>query len=199
MKILGANPLMAEASAFPAWRGIQSFPRKQFAAAGYVNNINKRDLITTGFSQDTLWRAPYNVSMIETLSGHGGPGKPGSSSPAWYYSRQEIAYKDGSVTNEYDFTYNEGNAPADSCVYYDSSNSSSTIVRVCTFYTQVPATVTNAEYGGDASAFGYTFGGGYGYGQPPLILMDVPFSIVPGEVYQIRVPSGGLLYFTYYQ
>lgn len=198
MKVLGANPLMVDAPAFPIARGLMLFPRKSFAAAGYVNNASAPELVTVTYQKSVVWRSPETTTSILSMSGWGGGGTAASSSPAWYYSRQEIAYSNGTTSTEYDFTYNEGYAPADSCSYYEGSNTTVTIVRSCTFYTQIYPTYTDGEYGGDTTAFGKTFVGGYGNG---ITIQNVtePTFILPNTDYPIEIPSGGMLSFSFYK
>lgn len=198
MKILGANPLLIEAPAFPVQRGIMVFPRKPFAAAGHIHNATPMELVGEIFSTNSTWRSPETTSRIVSMRGWGGAGQAAYNSEDWYYSYRVLTYRGGATNTIYDFTYIQGYAPGDSCTYYDGSNTTNTLESECTYYVQNYGQYFPEVYGGDTTAFGKVFYGGYGYGTTPQYV-DEPIAILPATDYQIIIPSGGYLHIMYYK
>lgn len=198
MKILGANPLLADAPAFPVARGIVTFPRKPIAAAGHIHNATPQTLETATYTSNATWRSPDTTSRIVTMSGWGGSGTPEQFTEDWYYSYNVVTYSNGAQETNWDYSYRAGLAPSDTCTYYDGSNTTIYIKSVCTYYMQVNAQYIPAQYGGDTTAFGKVFLGGYGSG---ITIQNVtePVDILPATDYVIVIPSGGRLDFSFYK
>jgi hypothetical protein len=203
MKILGANPLKGDASAFPALRGMPAFPRKQFAAAGYVNNHSGGELITEVLTSanNGVWIAPSTTNIIKLIEGYGSLGTPVRIVRTWErYWEDYYYYVDGSfdsVTGGPDRT-GTGNPPTG--VYCDAPTPQTgryTEKQRCYSYT-TSERVIEATYGTSVFLFDLEFKGGYGEqvrGEYSTSYSNI--IIIPNMEYILSIPSGGQLTMTY--
>lgn len=190
---------------------VMSGPRKAFPSTNAKLNGATRELVTVSFTKSEPWVCPMTTTQVESLRGYGSPGNPEFSGYVPYYTGYAINtqyYYDG-TTRELDagnFS-GYGSPPANYCGTYippappsypDYPNGR-TGTQTCYYYQDATYEVYEPPtYGQDATAFGFTFTRGYGGNSYWTNIDAVPFSVNPGETYNIVVPSGGYVTFSYY-
>jgi hypothetical protein len=157
--------------------------------------------VTVGpLTANTSWVAPFTTSNIDTAIGKGAAGTP---SDPGTYTTHYIDYltrrSDGGVeTLDGGTTTSTGLAPADYCDPVQSEDSSTVYSssQRCYQFTQ-NYSPSSATTGASTTAFGKTFPGGTGGAATNTTFTNI--AVTPGGSYNIVVPSGGSLTFTYWK
>ena len=177
---------------------------------------SSRILSTKIFYTSGTWTAPMSTNKLITLAGWGGAGSPGYTQFDGYtmVAKTETSafrppypsiYTEVIATSySYSATTADAPVPASSAYSYYTQTGGTTIETTQPYYRYVSTTYSKrtdyttvpAQFGGNSTAFGKTFNGGYAGTVPATVsFTDVP--VVPGTTYSITVPSGGRVTFTY--
>lgn len=175
---------------------------------------NFRRQVTQTFTANATWVAPFTTSNIDTASGKGQDGTPGTPDSYGPPPQQKIYQhffkrRDGGPD---DTTTEVGPAPTsewptgaprpaggstttptpESTVYYED-------VFIWSYAYGDPPLIpgTPPTTGPSASAFGKVFAGGYG--GPATTTTFNNIAVTPNGSYNIVIPSGGSLTITYWQ
>lgn len=164
----------------------------------------RRQQVTQTFTGNATWPAPTTTSRIDTASGYGRAGSPGTPSKTGWYRIVTTTYqrRDGQPQQDavqeapvFDGSPKPGNycdAPVqtpDSTVYYSYVQ--------CYSYFSTTQAGTPPTTGASTTAFGKTFPGGTGGPASTTTFSNV--IVTPGASYNIVVPSGGSLTITYFK
>lgn len=138
------------------------------------------------------------VTVLETLTGRGGVGQPGTPAERSYSYETTVVFDlvgGGQAADSYSGT-GSGPIPGPSGCYYTSTPGStySTGYTTCNYYTDTSSGGSPATQGPSTTAFGRTFAGGVG--GPASSRTDTKVPVTPGN-YTIFVAPGGTLSYTY--
>lgn len=138
------------------------------------------------------------VTVLETLTGRGGVGQPGSPGSQSYSYEQTIVYDRRDGGQDFNSQNGNGSGPIPGpggCTY--TSTPGSTIYTgytQCVYYTDTSSGGSSPTTGPSTTAFGRTFPGGTGGAASSRTDLKVP--VTPGN-YTIFVAAGGTLSYTY--
>jgi hypothetical protein len=168
------------------------------------------------FTSSTNWVAPLSTEVVLTLKGKGGVGYRGYTYTVGYTLVETTTTKKFTEPPPSIYMYvissHEQRTPATANSYvpgtsgyswYTSSPDGLTVEQSqplyrytqTSYYKEEETERVPSHYGGDASAFGYTYAGTYG--ETPVTGSATNVKVVPGRSYPIVVPSGGFVTITY--
>lgn len=158
-----------------------------------------RELITKTFNTAGTfpWIAPSTTSALAGLEGRGEDGQPDDPGGYWWFlTTTTTDLNTGKVTRSYDT--GKGFAPgSDYCEGIMGSGGVNK--QVCYAYKQYYSEPESSTYGASGNAFGITFPGGNARPAVKVVANVSLVAIQPNITYNITVPTGGYITFSYYQ
>lgn len=159
-------------------------------------------VITKSYDTTSTWVAPGDVRWINVVYGFGSRGQDASNQLVRMYSKLSTITRITPTGTRYtyaDMGYGYGSVPAPYCnPRYDDPYEANNSVQECFSFTDESYTDTSPTTGASATAFSKSFPGSTGNVTPSTTQYNgIP--VTPGTSYQIYVPAGGRVWFSYDQ